>query len=57
MSKTFFNPSYFYNYTFQNKTLDDIEMKNPIRTLGEHEISVSPYLNITHTLKIKVNKN
>ena len=36
---------------------DDIEMKNPIRTLGEHEITVSPYLNITHTLKIKVNKN
>ena len=36
---------------------DDIEMKNPIRTLGEHEISISPYLNITHTLKIKVNKN
>ena len=36
---------------------DDIEMKNPIRTIGEHEISVSPYLNITHTLKIKVNKN
>lgn len=36
---------------------DDIEMKNPIRTLGEHEISVSPYLNITHILKIKVNKN
>ena len=36
---------------------DDIDMKNPIRTLGVHEISVSPYLNITHTLKIKVNKN
>ena len=36
---------------------DDIEMKNPIRTLGEHEISVTPYLNITHTIKIKVNKN
>ena len=36
---------------------DDIEMKNPIRTLGEHEISVSPYLNITYSLKIKVNKN
>ena len=36
---------------------DDIDMKNPIRTLGEHEISVSPYLNIAHTLKIKVNKN
>jgi large subunit ribosomal protein L9 len=36
---------------------DDIEMKNPIRSLGEHEISVTPYLDITHTLKIKVNKN
>ena len=36
---------------------DDIELKNPIRTLGEHEISISPYLNITHTLKVKVNKN
>jgi large subunit ribosomal protein L9 len=36
---------------------DDIEMKNPIRTIGEHEILVSPYLNITHILKIKVNKN
>ena len=36
---------------------DDIDMKNPIRTLGEHEISISPYLNIAHTLKIKVNKN
>ncbi len=36
---------------------DDIDMKNPIRTLGEHEIVVSPYLNISHTVKIKVNKN
>ena len=36
---------------------DDIGMKNPIRTLGEHEINVSPYLNISHTVKIKVNKN
>jgi large subunit ribosomal protein L9 len=36
---------------------DDIEMKNPIRTLGEHEISVSPYLNIAYTVNIKVNKN
>ena len=36
---------------------DDIDMKNPIRTLGEHEISISPYLNINHTLKINVNNN
>ena len=36
---------------------DDLEMKNPIRALGDHEISVTPYLDIVHTLKIKVNKN
>ena len=36
---------------------DDLEMKNAIRSLGEHEITISPYLNITHTLKIKVNRN
>ncbi len=36
---------------------DDISMKNPIRTLGDHEISISPYLNLNHTLSIKVNKN
>ncbi len=36
---------------------DDIEMQNPIRELGEYEIAISPYLNISHTLKIKVNKN
>lgn len=36
---------------------DDIEMKNVIRVLGEHEITISPYLNISYTLKIKVNKN
>ena len=36
---------------------DDLEMKNAIRVLGEHEIVVKPYLDISHTLKIKVNKN
>ena len=36
---------------------DDIEMQNPIKELGNHEIVISPYLNISHTLKIKVNKN
>ena len=36
---------------------DDLEMKKAIRTLGEHEITVSPYLNIIHTLTIKVNRN
>ena len=36
---------------------DDLEMKKTIRNLGEHEITVSPYLNIAHTLTIKVNRN
>jgi large subunit ribosomal protein L9 len=36
---------------------DDLLMKNTIRTLGEHEIIVSPYLDITHTIIVKVNKN
>ena len=36
---------------------DDIEMQYPIRELGEHEVTISPYLNISYTLKIKVNKN
>lgn len=36
---------------------DDIQMKSSIRNLGEHEIIVSPYLDITHTIIVKVNKN
>ena len=36
---------------------DDIVMKNSIRMLGEHEITVSPYLDISHTINIIVNKN
>tara|TARA_Y100001970_G_scaffold48479_1_gene61430 strand:+ start:16649 stop:17092 length:444 start_codon:yes stop_codon:yes gene_type:complete len=36
---------------------DDIEMKNAIRIIGEHEISVNPYPGISHKVIIKVNKN
>ena len=36
---------------------DDIDMILPIRTLGEHEIKISPYLDISETVIIKVNKN
>ena len=36
---------------------DDIQMQNSIRELGVHEITISPYVNISHTIKIKVNKN
>ena len=48
------------NFLKQNNIIihsDDIQMNNAIRTLGTHEVIVSPYLDITHTLKIKVNKN
>ena len=36
---------------------DDIQIKNSIRTVGDHEVIISPYLDITHTINIKVNKN
>lgn len=36
---------------------DDINMKSSIRTLGVHEVIISPYLELSHTLIIKVNKN
>tara|TARA_B110000014_G_C19775567_1_gene403448 strand:- start:61 stop:504 length:444 start_codon:yes stop_codon:yes gene_type:complete len=36
---------------------DDIEMTNQIRSLGEHEITINPYVDISYKLKIKVNKN
>ena len=36
---------------------DDIQMNNAIRSLGDHEIVVSPYIDISHTVIIKVNKN
>lgn len=36
---------------------DDINMKTSIRTLGDHEITISPYLNISETIFVKVNKN
>tara|TARA_B100000029_G_C17560074_1_gene953031 strand:- start:371 stop:814 length:444 start_codon:yes stop_codon:yes gene_type:complete len=36
---------------------DDINMKNSIRTTGNHEVIVSPYLDITHKIIVKVSKN
>ena len=36
---------------------DDLEMKNVIRTLGDHEIKINPYIDISHNLTITVNKN
>ena len=36
---------------------DDIVMKNSIRTIGDHEVTLSPYIDMTHTITVKVNKN
>ncbi len=36
---------------------DDLQMKNAIRLLGEHEIIITPYIDVSCTIIIKVNKN
>ena len=36
---------------------DDIIMNKPIRTLGTHEITISPYPNISEIIIVKVIKN
>ena len=36
---------------------DDIIINNPIRSLGEHSVIISPYLDISEKIIIKVNKN
>ena len=36
---------------------DDISIPQPIRSLGEHEIELNPYIGITDTIKVLVNKN
>ena len=48
------------NYLKENKInihSDDITIKTPIRTIGNHEVIISPYIDITYTISIKVNKN
>ncbi len=36
---------------------DDIVIKESIRSLGDHEIIISPYLDLSEKVNIKVNKN
>jgi len=48
------------NYLKENGIIihsDDIAMKNSLRTIGEHEVVVSPYIDMTYTITVKVNKN
>ena len=36
---------------------DDLIIRQPIKSLGEHEIEINPYMDIKETFKILVNKN
>jgi large subunit ribosomal protein L9 len=48
------------NYLKENGIIihsDDIFMKNSLRTIGKHEVVVSPYIDMTYTIIVKVNKN
>ena len=48
--------NYFKDHNI-NIHSDDIIMKNAIRTIGDHEITIIPYIDLSHTLNIKVSKN
>ena len=36
---------------------DDIKILKPIRSIGDHEIEINPYVDIKESIKITVNKN
>ena len=36
---------------------DDIKIQKPIRSIGDHEIEINPYVDIKESIKITVNKN
>ncbi len=36
---------------------DDLIIRNPIKSLGEHEIEINPYIDIKEVFKVFVNKN
>ena len=36
---------------------DDLILKQSIKSLGEHEIEINPYIDVTQTFKITVTKN
>ena len=36
---------------------DDLIIKEPIKSLGEHEIEINPYIEVSKVFKVKVNKN
>jgi len=36
---------------------DDLQLKQPIKSLGQHEIEINPYVDISEVFKLIVNKN
>ena len=36
---------------------EDLIIKEPIKSLGEHEIEINPYIEVSKVFKVKVNKN
>ena len=36
---------------------DDLLIKQPIKSLGEHEIEINPYIDVSEVFKIEVKKN
>ena len=48
--------NYFFDKNIKVHS-DDIKISQPIRSLGEHQIEINPYMDITETIKIIVNKN
>ncbi len=36
---------------------DDLLIRKPIKTLGEHEIELNPYVDISEVFKVYINKN
>ncbi len=47
---------YFYGNNIKIKS-DDVLIRNPIKSIGEHKIEISPYEGITEEISIFVNKN
>ena len=47
---------YLQNHDVKLKS-DDIIIKDPIRAIGEYEIDVNPYIDVTEKIKIVVKKN
>ena len=47
----------FFNDNNIKVKSDDLIIKQPIKSLGEHEIEINPYIDISKIFKILVNKN